>query len=240
MASTFPLLRLPSRAIKFVLKYHDIAELILFSTLSNHAKNLVKSDKRNALNIEFLVCNGCYVNLYCSNTIMFGESPQQECGIESSSPCTVRVIDRWDPVEISFPVPGFNGVRDWIEHFMFIFNYSMVDVSFGPRDEWKYSHESIKKVLKCLPIGHLSVFENACEIVKNFPIMDSLYVDKTDSEPELQGEDLKFIKGVLIGNIARLEVNRVISMDLGTLFSFTFNCIPQKFCLASEKDNSYS
>ncbi|EGT51606.1 hypothetical protein CAEBREN_30829 [Caenorhabditis brenneri] len=218
MTPSFPLLQLPSRAIKNALKHFDVPELIIFSTLSNRAKNLVKSDKRDAPIIEVFFYIGCInIPLSTPTTIMFGESRQRECDIESLTPCPVRVIDERTLNETSFTVPGFHRVRDWLVHFMNIFNVPMIDIIFLSRDAWKYSLESVRNVVKGFTIGHVAAFENACEVIKHFPIMNSLHVDKADSDPELQGADLNFIKKLFIGNIPSLCVSRVIPIDLNTL-----------------------
>ncbi|EGT46687.1 hypothetical protein CAEBREN_24142 [Caenorhabditis brenneri] len=220
MDSTLPLFQLPERAIMTSLKYCGVPELIIFSILSKRAKHMVKSDKRNARSIEIINYTGCIVVLYSGPTIMFGESQQRDCDVESLTPCTLRATKAFPPSEISFTVPGFGGVKNWLEHFMFIFNHPMANVSFGPRDLWKYSLESVRSLLKGLPIGNLRVFENACEIIRNFPIMHFLHIDKTDLEPELPEAELNFIKKVLVGNMDSLKVYRVVPIDLNTLLTF--------------------
>ncbi|CAL2052297.1 unnamed protein product [Caenorhabditis brenneri] len=160
MTSTFPLLQLPDRAIKTVFKQYGVTDLILFSTISNRAKCLVKSDKRNAYRIEIDIDRGCIVYLNCGTSITIGESQQRESDIQSLAPCAIRVKERRPPSENSFFLEGFS-VRDSLVHFMSIFNCPKVNLDFGPRDKWMYSLDS-----------------NACEIMKHFPHMNSLRIEQ--------------------------------------------------------------
>ncbi|EGT35924.1 hypothetical protein CAEBREN_23173 [Caenorhabditis brenneri] len=233
MTSTFPLLQLPDRAIKTVFKQYGVTDLILFSTISNRAKCLVKSDKRNAYHIEFYIDRGCIVYLNCGTIIFFGESQQRESDIESLTPCAVRVEEQRPPSKISFTLPGYS-VRDWLLHFMCVFNHPKINLSFAIRDEWMYSLESVRKIVEGISIKKLSVFENACEIMNYFPIMNSLEVKRFTLEQQLPEEDLNVIRKVLIGNIACLVIYRSIPIDLNMLL--LMNCPDIDLCQSSITD----
>ncbi|EGT51612.1 hypothetical protein CAEBREN_02649 [Caenorhabditis brenneri] len=215
---TFPLLRLPSEASKNALQYCIVPELVLLSTLSNRAKRLVKSARRKASCIEINLHSGCKVVFGGECIICFGRIEQGESDIESLTPCTLRMRSemKFFGDDTDLTLTGF-GVREWCEHFMFTFNQPLVGVFFGFRNNRMYTLESVCKTLKGFSIGQLFVFENPCEVLRHFPVMSSLYMNKTGLEPELQGEDLNFIKKVLLGNITRVLIGRVIPMDLNTL-----------------------
>ncbi|CAL2038447.1 unnamed protein product [Caenorhabditis brenneri] len=234
MLQTFRLLNLPGKAFKTVFKYYDVPEVFFFSTLSNRAKRLVKSLKRRALYIEIHFYSGCEID-FPHHVIRFGKNKQEQCDIESMTPCELEITDLWDRTSIYFTLPGF-GVKEWFEHFSFIFNQPFVNVNFCYRDRWKYTLESVCKLLKGFYIGELVVRDHPCEVLRQFPVMRSLNMDIDDWEQELQGGDLNFIKKVLLGNISFIRIFRAIPIDLDILLMMNSPNISTDYSLLSDKE----
>ncbi|CAL2038450.1 unnamed protein product [Caenorhabditis brenneri] len=217
MVPTFPLLQLPSNAIKIASEYCTTPELIFLSILSNRAKRLVKSSRRRASHFLIDLRSGCEAIFHRECVIYFGETDEADCDIESLTPCTLRMtFGSYFGPDTYFTLPGF-GVREWFEHFSFIFDQPFVSVDFSFQKQRVYTLESVCKLLKGFLIGGLIVRENPCEVLRQLPVMGSLRLDKSRLEPELPEAELNFIKKVLIGNITRVEIRRAITLDLNTL-----------------------
>ncbi|CAL2038404.1 unnamed protein product [Caenorhabditis brenneri] len=233
MTSTFPLLALPINAAKKVFEHVEIIELIILSTRSTRTKHLVKSVKLPVPRIEFNAHLGCTIALSPRGDILFGLSEPE---IDSLVPSTLRIRLNFSDAPSYFRKPGFF-VREWLEHFMCIFNQPLVEARFGLSQFSRYTLEEACKLLGGLTIGRLSMYENAGEIIKRFPVMDTLHVNKSDLEPDLS-ED--FIKKILIGNIRSVELMRAIPLDLNTLLMMnTIDVISNQSLLTNKELNTF-
>ncbi|EGT51536.1 hypothetical protein CAEBREN_18397 [Caenorhabditis brenneri] len=185
---------------------------MFFSTLSNRAKLLVRSIHFKPI-IRVNHYSECKIWFHHLCEIIFDVPDKDER--ESMTPCRLRIIDE-PRFFLYIRKPGY-GLREWLRHFMFIFNQPMVDVYFGPRRERKCTAEWLYKLLKGFRIREMTVRESACEVLRLLPIMDYLYIDKYYSEPQVPEGDVNYIKKLLIGNIPRVNMNRIMTLDLNTL-----------------------
>ncbi|CAL2038403.1 unnamed protein product [Caenorhabditis brenneri] len=186
---------------------------MFFSTLSKRAKLLVRSVHLKPSFIQVDHYSKCMIWFNHNYEITFDVPDRDER--ESMAPCRLRIIDE-PRFFLYISKPGY-GLREWLRHFMFIFNQTMVDVYFGPRRERKCTPEWLYKLLKGFRIREMTVRESACEVLRLLPLMDYLDIDKYYSEPQLPEEDVNFLKKMIIGNIPRVNMNYIMTLDLDTL-----------------------
>ncbi|EGT51618.1 hypothetical protein CAEBREN_00099 [Caenorhabditis brenneri] len=210
-SSTISLFRLPNTAIKYVLRSSDSREFVIFSTLTDRAKCLAKSIKWKSEWILFNPQFGCILTIYWNDYVYFGDKGPNEM-------CTL-VIKTPRKNETQFTKPEF-GVREWLEHFLFIFNHPEVHVQL--QNDWVYTLESVQTLLEGLTIDRLEVFDSF-EVLRHYPLINYLSLGNNDNGPGLfSPEDLKITRKALLGNIPRVWVNRSIGFNLDTLLMM--NC----------------
>ncbi|CAL2038402.1 unnamed protein product [Caenorhabditis brenneri] len=228
-----PLLRLPNHVIKNILQSWGSDSLIFLSILSARAKNLVQSLNRKAVCIEFYLQKSSEITIFTPSSYTFRVVHHNLYnGFEDLTTFKLEHTSMFGSLTgISLSLPGYK-TREWLEHFMYIFNHSLVSLHFADRTEWGYTLESVHKELEGMTIGDLNVREvneNVCEVLRLFPVMNAL-IKSMDSM-----EDSDFMRKLLLGNIPYVDLS-LTPIDLDTLLAMNCQDIRASGVLFSDKD----
>ncbi|PIC30293.1 hypothetical protein B9Z55_021585 [Caenorhabditis nigoni] len=210
------ILSLPSADLQYTLNCMDICDLIAFSLCSNRTKHLVKSSKRK---IEYIDTE------FGSHSSIIIKPPTDEFIFFEFDDSWIELARR-NGVEV-FRKPKFTH-RDWVDHFLNIFNESMInelsieDVDVSYLDTVKEtiskcnrleitndcSHDVAKIAFsKLSPIAvdtvalQKNIFDNESDISKLLSLnLESAYLDDHRKPFEIKLEDL------LVLNITELMI----------------------------------
>ncbi|CAL2051371.1 unnamed protein product [Caenorhabditis brenneri] len=219
MSLSIPLYSLPNNAVRVVigvLYKSDFDSLICFSTCSSKSKLLVKSMKLRVVCIKLDLRNGLSVDLsiYAKYSVM---NPTRFTDLEKLTPCQLSTEGRLN--FISMP-----SVRDFLDHFMCIFNRDSIDITFGSRETCIYTLASISMTFEKLRIGYLNIAdvyeeEFMFEIITRFSLMKNFFLgrDTARLEPDVSVAGFERLKKVFIGNLTKINLRPNIPLDLSTL-----------------------
>ncbi|CAL2051372.1 unnamed protein product [Caenorhabditis brenneri] len=221
MASSIPLHRLPLNAIKVVfgqLFKCDVESIICLSTCSTKTKCLVKSMKLKKHSI----------NVHVKNTLSISFSILNQPKYSVWNPTGITDLKTLTPCRLF--IPGIStllskpSVRDWVDHFLYIFNQESIDLQFTDFLMWTDRLESIYESLKGLSIDTLNISEVDeeelnFEILRLFRLMTNLYMGEFDGreEPDVSEASFNQLRGIITGNMERISLRQRIPLDLDTL-----------------------
>ncbi|CAL2052074.1 unnamed protein product [Caenorhabditis brenneri] len=164
VAFIFPLLSLKPEIVLFIIQCMDEIDIVTFSLISRGTRNLVESIGFTATFISLNAQVGVALTIDFPTEKLFiylneWHEDRRE-GIDDQYDMTaadvVYVTQLHGPGRALYKIPHFQ-IRDWVEHFMFIFHRSFIDYFDLGLSDCRFTFDSISREISRNSVRHLAI-----------------------------------------------------------------------------------
>ncbi|EFP02153.1 hypothetical protein CRE_24939 [Caenorhabditis remanei] len=214
MSATFPLLRLPKKALHHVLYSIDYVDIVAFSLASNKTKEVVKS--LNLKSIISVLTLDYFIRIQIdafrnnSSRMLWNFYPEKYDNSTEPIPvympaCVIGMRDT-NPVQnlVKYRNPGLS-IQEWFTHFQYIFSFPEEKSLRFTKETCKFDLSSLKETIGKSDMTRLE-FHNSCSlecaqmVLRQFPYAKGFFACSRSLE------DPSMYRNILVQNFDRLAL----------------------------------